>query len=148
MIEIKADAGAPVSASRFGWFLFLSKPVLDVSSSSPELSNRTAVASDTALSKDVIDLLASSPHPWYESDQFLAGLGLFIGVCAIYLILSYLRGDDDGDMPGGSTSGIGPDRGLLSLLSSEEAVSDSDDFLWWGIFSSNERFAVLTLLLY
>ena len=132
-----------MSASRFGWFLFLSKPVSDVSSSSPnpELSKGMAVASDTDLSKDVIDLVASSPHPWYESDQFLAGLGLFIGVCAIYLILSYLRGDDDGDMPGGSTSGIGPDRGLLSLLPSEEAVSDSssDDFLWWGIFSG--RFA-------
>lgn len=111
--DSKADAGTPtptpVSASRFGWFSFLSKPASAVSppSSDLEFGNGVAVVSDADLGRDVTNAAVS--YPWYESDQFLAGLGVFIGVCAIYLILSYLRGDDDGDKPdgGASISGIG-----------------------------------------
>jgi hypothetical protein len=68
-------------------------------------------------------------------------LSTFIGLCALYLALKHFKGGDGGDMTGGRTSGIEPDKGLISILPpKEEIVRDIVDFLWWGCWSLRTQF--------
>lgn len=84
----------------------------------------------------------SSVYPWYLSNELVAGLSVFITLCAVYFLFSHFH-DDGGDKPKGptatssvetSSSGIPYEKGLLGALPSQDALPDgsSDDFMWWG----------------
>lgn len=130
------------------------RPSFRVSSASSVTPSVAAVPSDLDPGLDpsaVVPIANSIPeiglsHPWYLSNELVAGLGCFIVLCAVYLLFSHFHDHDDGgDKPKGptgtssigiSSSGIPCDKGLPSVLPSQDASPDgsSDDFMWWGSF--------------
>ena len=85
--------------------------------------------------------LSSYPHPWYDSDWVILVACVVITLGAVYFLTKRDGDDDDrhGDGPGStSSSGITSSRGLLDLLSSQDALSS--DLSWWG-FWGRRRFA-------